>query len=304
MIKHAMTMRGALWMACAGAFSMACGAAVPPKELLDARAAYSRVEKGPAAQLAPAELDTAKQSLARAEGRFADDGDSPETRDLAYIAERKALVAQAQAGIVQATREKEAIDKDFKKAQLATIDKTRAELEAERRAKEASNAQVQRTQDEVARTKADLAKEQKAREEAEKRAAAAMASLQEIAKVKEESRGVVITLSGAVLFATGKSELLPIARDKLTDVAKAVKDQGFKEIVVEGHTDSVGSATKNEELSRQRAESVRSHLISQGIPADKIRAVGLGSSRPVAENSTAEGRANNRRVEIIVTPIK
>lgn len=310
MTKHAMTIRSALLVATA-ILSNACGAAAPPKELLDARAAYSRVEKGPAAQLAPAELDTAKQALARAEGSFNEDGDSSSTRDLAYIAERKALVAQAQAGIVQATREREEVDKDFKKTQLATLDKTKAELEAERRAKEATKAEVVRTQDEVARqkaevakTKADLEKEQKAREEAEKRAAAAMASLQEIAKVKEEARGVVITLSGSVLFATGKSDLLPIAKDKLTDVAKALKDQGFKEITVEGHTDSVGSATKNEELSRQRAESVRTHLISQGIPADKIKAVGLGPSRPVAENSTAEGRANNRRVEIVVTPIK
>ncbi|MGC4086332.1 MAG: OmpA family protein [Polyangiaceae bacterium] len=289
----------------------ACGTAIPPKELVDARSAYSRIEKGPAAQLAPAELDTAKQSLSRAEGSFQEDGDTPVTRDLAYIAERKALVAESQAGLVQAGREREEVDKDFKKTQLATIDKTKAELDAERRAKEASKAEVVRTQDEVARqkeevsrTKADLQKEQKAREDAEKRAAAAMASLQEIAKVKEEARGVVITLSGAVLFATGKSDLLPIAKDKLTDVAKAVKDQGFKEITVEGHTDSVGSATKNEELSRQRAESVRSHLISQGIPADKIKAVGLGSSRSVADNSTPDGRANNRRVEIIVTPIK
>jgi outer membrane protein OmpA-like peptidoglycan-associated protein len=304
MMKHAMNIRSALLLASVAALSNACGAAVAPKELLDARAAYARVEKGPAAQLAPAELDTAKQALARAEGSFNEDGDSAQTRDLAYVAERKAIVAQAQAGIVQATREREEIDKDFKKTQLATLDKTKAELEAERRAKEATKAEVVRTRDEVARTKADLEKEQKAREEAEKRAAAAMASLQEIAKVKEEARGVVITLSGAVLFATGKSDLLPIAKDKLTDVAKALKDQGFKEITVEGHTDSVGSATKNDELSRQRAESVRTHLISQGIPADKIKAVGLGSSRPVAENSTAEGRANNRRVEIVVTPIK
>jgi outer membrane protein OmpA-like peptidoglycan-associated protein len=274
-----------------------CGAAVPPKELVDARAAYERVAKGPAGELAPAELDTAKQSLARAEGNFRDNGDDASTRDSAYVAERKALAAEAQAGIVQAERDRDATDKELKTAQTATIDKTKAELESERRAKEASTA-------EVVRTKADLATEKKAREDAEKRAAAAMASLAEVAKVKEESRGVVITLSGAVLFATGKSDLLPIAREKLTEVAKVVKEQGFKEITVEGHTDSRGNAAKNEELSYRRADSVRQHLISQGIPADKIKAVGLGSSRPVAENESPEGRANNRRVEIVVTPEK
>jgi outer membrane protein OmpA-like peptidoglycan-associated protein len=131
-----------------------------------------------------------------------------------------------------------------------------------------------------------------------------MASLQEIAKVKEEARGMVITLSGAVLFATGKYELLPIARSKLDEVAKAVGDQGYKSILVEGHTDSVGKASDNDTLSLKRAESVRTYLISRGIPSDKIRASGLGSSRSVADNSTPDGRANNRRVEIVVEPLK
>ena len=114
---------------------------------------------------------------------------------------------------------------------------------------------------------------------------------------------VFITLSGAVLFATGKSELLPIAKQKIDEVAKALKDQGWKGLLVEGHTDSQGSAAKNQELSQARAESVRSQLISNGLPSDKIRAQGLGPSRPVADNNTAEGRANNRRVEIIVEPL-
>jgi outer membrane protein OmpA-like peptidoglycan-associated protein len=107
-----------------------------------------------------------------------------------------------------------------------------------------------------------------------------------------------------VLFATGKYELLPIARDKLDEVAKAVSDQGYKSILVEGHTDSVGKASDNETLSLKRAESVRTYLVSRGIPSDKIRAAGLGSSRPVAENGTPDGRANNRRVELVVEPLK
>jgi len=131
-----------------------------------------------------------------------------------------------------------------------------------------------------------------------------MASLQEIAKVKEESRGMVITLSGSVLFATGKYELLPIARDKLDEVAKALNDQGYKSILVEGHTDAKGSATANDSLSLKRADSVRTYLVSRGVPSDKITAQGLGSSRPVADNGTADGRANNRRVEIVVAPLK
>jgi len=257
----------------------ACGTTPPPVELLDARKAYEKASKGPAAQLAPAQLDTAKQSLAKAEASFEDEGDEPITKDLSYMAVRRAEIAEAEAGREQAERARAKIDKDYRETEL-----------------EAAEGHKQ--------TKQQLEQEKKARMAAEKQAAAAMASLNEIAKVKEESRGMVITLSGSVLFATGKSTLLPIAQDKIAEVAKALKDQGFKSILVEGHTDAQGSADKNQVLSLQRAEAVRSYLVREGIPSDKIRADGIGSARPVADNSSAEGRANNRRVEIVVEPFK
>jgi outer membrane protein OmpA-like peptidoglycan-associated protein len=273
----------------AGAGLLACGTTLPPKELVDARAAYQAAANGPAAELAPAQLDTAKQSLAKAEKSFEEEGDDPITKDLAYVAQRRTAIAVADAGRESADRSRTQADKAFREGQLEALatgktvmNKTKAELEAEKKAR---------------------ADAEKRSAEAEKKAAAAMASLAEIAKVKEESRGVVITLSGSVLFATGQSTLLPIARQKIDEVAKAVKDQGFKSLLVEGHTDAQGSVTKNNELSQARAESVRSQLMMAGIAPDKIRAQGLGSSRPVADNNTAEGRANNRRVEIVVEPL-
>ncbi len=117
-----------------------------------------------------------------------------------------------------------------------------------------------------------------------------------------KNRGVVITLSGAVLFSTGKSELMPIAKEKLNEVYKVLKDQGHPKLRIEGHTDSVGSAEENRKLSLARAESVKAHFVSQGYPADRIKTVGKGPDSPVADNGSAEGRANNRRVEIIVNP--
>jgi len=275
----------------------ACGATLPPPELVDARKAYDRASKGLAAQLAPAQLDTAKQALDKAEKSFEDQGDGVPTPDLAYIAERKAELAEATAGKAAAERDAEGADKKFKDAQLEGLDKTKAELNKERQNSEKTKAELEQE-------KKELGEEKVARAEAERKAAAAMASLQEIAKVKEEARGMVITLSGSVLFATGKYELLPIARDKLDEVAKALSDQGFKSIVVEGHTDSKGRASDNDMLSLKRADSVRSYLVSRGIPSDKITSQGLGSSRPVADNGTADGRANNRRVEIVVSPLK
>ena len=276
---------------------VACGAAVAPQELMNARTAYAKASKGPAAELAPAQLDTAKTSLDVAQRSFDNDGPSQRTKDLAYVAERRALIADAEGGREKAERERATADKDFKSTQMEGLAKTKEQLEAERRARETANS-------DVSKTKAELATEKAARAEAEKRAAAAMASLQEIAKVKEESRGVVITLSGSVLFATGKSELLPIAKSKLDQVASALINQGFKAIVVQGYTDSRGSASDNQTLSLKRAQSVREYLVTQKIPSEKISAEGQGASKPVAPNDTAEGRAENRRVEIVVTPDK
>jgi len=120
--------------------------------------------------------------------------------------------------------------------------------------------------------------------------------------VKQEARGLVITLPGGMLFASGKSTLLASSETKLDQVATALKDDevGHK-ISVEGYTDSRGSDALNQRLSTDRADSVRTYLVTKGVDSDAIAATGMGSSRPVADNRSAEGRANNRRVEIVVT---
>jgi outer membrane protein OmpA-like peptidoglycan-associated protein len=122
--------------------------------------------------------------------------------------------------------------------------------------------------------------------------------------VREESRGTVITIPGSVLFASGKSTLLPSAQIKLNAVAEALKDQDDRKIMVEGHTDSQGTEDFNMVLSQGRAQAVRDYLVSRGVPTDRITAQGYGLTRPVADNKSPEGRANNRRVEIIVETIE
>jgi len=113
---------------------------------------------------------------------------------------------------------------------------------------------------------------------------------------------MVITLSGSVLFATNKFALLPAAQERLNQVAAALLTTRERGLVVEGHTDSQGSVNYNLTLSQNRADAVRAYLVARGYNADRIQAHGIGKSRPVSDNDTAEGRANNRRVEIIVTP--
>jgi outer membrane protein OmpA-like peptidoglycan-associated protein len=282
-------------MALGALLLVGCGQAVAPKELLSARDAYANAEGGPARSLAPVQLEEAKQSLAEANRAFSEGEDDQRIRDLAYIAEQKSQIAQSRGKRQELERAKAAAGQQGEKLQVEVLD-------ARKKALRKTQAQLDEEQRTSAMTKEQLEKERQERIAVEKKLSAALHSLNEIAQVKEEKRGVVITLSGSVLFATGKHTLLPIARERLNEVAKAIKDQGFKAVVVEGHTDSRGGDAANQALSLQRAEEVRNHLISQGIPSDKIRAVGRGEEVPVADNNTAEGRANNRRVELIVTP--
>jgi outer membrane protein OmpA-like peptidoglycan-associated protein len=271
-----------------------CGAAVAPQELHNARHAYTQASQGPAAQLAPAQLDTARQGLERANMAFGSGADDAVVRDLAYIAEREVAIAVSAAALEQANRNIAKYEKDedelrrqHQRETQSELERTKQELEAQKRA--AATEREARLAVEQARA-------------AERERAAALESLVDIARVKAETRGTVITLSGSMLFGTGGHSLLPIAKEKLREVARALLEQGDSTILVEGHTDSRGSSQQNYELSLLRAREVRGYLISQGIPTSSIQAAGLGEDRPVASNDTTEGRADNRRVEIVVNP--
>ena len=125
-----------------------------------------------------------------------------------------------------------------------------------------------------------------------------------VTTIREEQEEIVITLQCAGLFASGKTDLLPIGKGELYRVATILKElSGYKSISVEGHTDSVGSANANERLSQMRANSVLRCLVDAGVASDRIAAMGKGKSVPIADNKTPEGRAKNRRVEIIVRNI-
>jgi outer membrane protein OmpA-like peptidoglycan-associated protein len=281
-----------------------CGASIPPAELTNARQAYQNASAGPAAQLVPAELHKAHEALAIAEKSFLDDPKSFRTRDLAYIADRKAKMAEALAVTAAGTATTAKANMDYQAAQTEIVKNTKEDLAAsERRGalKAEALAKEQKARlDGENRAGEQLAAEQKGRLDAEKRAADAQADLVKLAAVKEEARGLVITLSGSVLFASNKSALLPAAQNRLNQVADALLATKERKLTVEGHTDSQGSSSYNQQLSQQRADAVRSYIISRGYPSDLIQAQGIGKDRPIADNASAEGRANNRRVEIIV----
>jgi len=272
----------------------ACAATTPTPELVSARQAYDHARIDPSASLVPDSVLSAKQALDKAEAVHANDPQSDAERSFAYVAQRRAELSLSLGENARTKQQADAATQHYTELQDRLRTSAVAQLGAER-------SQVNQLGSALTQTQSGLAAETDARKAAEARAARAMESLNKIAQVKEEARGMVITLSGQVLFVTGKSELLPAARDQLDQVAKALKDQGdLKPMVVEGYTDSVGSDTNNLKLSKDRAEAVRSYLLTKGVPADKITAVGKGKANPVASNDTPDGRANNRRVEIVV----
>ncbi|MFP2911581.1 OmpA family protein, partial [Pyxidicoccus sp. 3LFB2] len=383
------------WKALVGATALVavgCASGPPPRELLDARAAYEDLATSPEARERPEDVAEAREALLQAEREYDRSKDSPRARSLAYVALRKAETAdalgsadlwarrQAEARasleqsqayqrqrveseldaarqqLAQAERERqEALAQQQRASQMAQSQQAEAErlrADAQRRQQEAERlrAQAQQRQTEAqqlasetsrrqaeeqrrmqaeaeaqrlaqqnqelqqraaqleserqARAQAEqqVQAERQARLEAEKKATEALTRLDETAKdlkVREEERGLVLTLSGSVLFASGAVDLLPAARDRLSEVADVLKETK-NPLLIEGHTDSQGADAFNEDLSYRRAERVREFLTSRGVPADRINVRGLGEYRPVANNGTPEGRANNRRVEIII----
>jgi outer membrane protein OmpA-like peptidoglycan-associated protein len=274
--------------------ALACSQTGPTPALIDARRAYDTARASSAASYAPSRLLEAEQALARAERAHEDDAGSEQERSYAYVAQRRAELAVIYGAYERDRREQALSEQAYRERQDALRRQAEGTAENTQRA-------LDDTRKNLATTRSDLNQEQQARMKAESQAAAALASLDQLARVKEEARGTVITLDGSVLFVSGKADLLPIAQKKLDDVAKALNDIDERQkIVIEGHTDSNGNDAFNLQLSQQRADAVRNYLIQRGMKAERVQAVGKGETQPVAGNETPEGRANNRRVEIVV----
>jgi len=137
---------------------------------------------------------------------------------------------------------------------------------------------------------------------AERRASEALDRLAGLVTIRHEKRGAVITMSNDRLVESGQSALTTSGQYSLRELAVGLRDQGGHVILIQGYTDSMGTAAVNEALSLRRAEAVRDYLSTQGVAAESMRAEGFGAKRPVAHNGTADGRAQNRRIEIVIAP--
>jgi len=123
------------------------------------------------------------------------------------------------------------------------------------------------------------------------------------AEVYKQGNRLIIRLR-AIQFPVGQAVIMPDNYGLLSKVQRAIRTFGEPDVVIEGHTDTTGSDEINEHLSQQRAESVRQYLVAnKTLPEEKIVAVGYGSKRPLASNATEEGRAINRRIDVVISPM-
>ena len=233
-------------------------------------------------------VEFANAELTQADAYIQDLADaSPDLIEPEQIEEAERLLARAERAAQRRSsreprREVVIVEEDEEARQEAWEARSEAE-----RAQAAANEERERA------LAAEMEAEQERAENARLRAELGQA------QTRETERGIVLTL-GDVLFAVGKSDLKPGATRTLDKLVAAMRRDRETVVTIEGHTDSTGKRAYNVELSKRRANAVRSYLTSKGVAPQRLKASGLGPDFPVATNATAAGRQQNRRVEVIV----
>lgn len=260
----------------------ACATAPKSSPLIeDARARIDGVAADPLArEAASASIAAAEQDLKRAQQALAEREPRATVDHYAYLANRNAEIAAEQVG---ERRARLAVDQ-------GEADRQRVLLEA--RTREAERAKVDADR---ARAQADAARAEalSATADAEK-----LRSELTALQARPTERGMVLTL-GDVLFDTARSDLKPGAMPTIERLADFMREHPAYQLLIEGHTDSRGDDAYNLQLSERRAEAVRAALVSRGLASERVRVRALGESFPVASNDSADGRQQNRRVEVV-----
>jgi outer membrane protein OmpA-like peptidoglycan-associated protein len=289
-------------------------------QLERARSTYSQVKSDRSVEaFAPIPFAEAGKALQAAEQAKS----AEEMTQLAYIAEKRAEIARANAEGKMAERELEKMGRETsdmiaeKRTQEARMAKNEAEqakamaaAESERAARAKAEADQARTLAEeearrAGRAKAEADQARMAAQAEAERAARAKAEADQLTKemadlkAKQTERGIVLTM-GEVLFATGKSELSAQAMLSVDKLAEFLQKHPNRNVLIEGHTDTTGSDELNMTLSQKRADAVKEALAGKGVSEGRITAKGYGKKFPVASNDTPAGRSQNRRVEVII----
>jgi outer membrane protein OmpA-like peptidoglycan-associated protein len=251
-----------------------------PVALVQAERAMALANSYDAGSVNPKAMEEAKLTLTQAENSATGGGSSKAVTDYS-----RRTVALASEAMRDYGRKLEADEAARKKAELESTQMTVVQLREAQKKLEADQAKLLADQAALKQERDDLAK----------RLTSSMASIME---TRESARGAVMSLPG-ISFETGKAVLKPSAQltlAKLAGIAQVFPDFNMR---VEGYTDSTGQAKTNEALSEARAKAVYDFLRSQGVAESRLAYQGLGPANPVADNATADGRAKNRRVEIV-----
>jgi outer membrane protein OmpA-like peptidoglycan-associated protein len=248
------------------------------------------------AQAAAAAREAKARADADAEAKRRADAEA--ARAQAEQARMQAEQARAQAEQAKAEAER------MKQEALAAAQEAARQKDAAEKAKAEAVAQQQVLSAETDKARAAAAQSESLRQQAEREKqelrARLLQQLNSILATRDSARGLIANMSD-VLFRSGSFELLSGARERLAKVSGIVLAYPSLHVAVEGHTDSVGGDEYNQELSERRAQSVRDYFVQQGIPSNAIEARGFGKSEPIASNDTAEGRQQNRRVELVLS---
>jgi len=204
--------------------------------------------------------------------------------------------AEADAAAATAQQKQHAAQAESDQNRAAAADANEAAANAQQGEKD---AEAQSDRDRAAAASSDQQLQQAVQDREELRAKLLL-QFNAILATRDTARGLVVNLSD-VLFDTGKYTLRPLAREKLAKISGIVLAYPDLRLAIEGNTDSVGGDAMNQTLSEQRAEAVRDYLAQQNIPMTSMTAQGFGKTQPVATNDTAEGRQENRRVEMVVS---
>lgn len=253
-------------------------------ELEVARSAVQQVESIPdAGKYAADEVTAAHDALREADRLAAERESRDEIRQAAYLAKRHADIAAEQISRGKAEE----------RTAAANAERQRVLLQAREQEAAAARQEAERAQQQAEQTAQDAQRNAAMLEER-------LRELQSELQAKQTDRGLVLTL-GDVLFDTGQANLKPGAMSTVDRLAEFLNQAPDRSVTIEGHTDSVGADGYNMTLSENRANSVKAALVGEGVPADRIVAVGKGEAMPVASNDNAAGRQQNRRVEIIIS---
>jgi outer membrane protein OmpA-like peptidoglycan-associated protein len=269
----------------------ACVATPRHNDMLEhARVEVSSAQSNPyVAGEARADLVTAVAALNQGDALLKEGKPVMEVDHQAYIAERFALAAQRGADF--AVSEKSIADANNRRNKVLLAAREQETVRANER------ADTRTLEANAARSDAQMSAEQAAA--AQQRAQELESALADL-QAKKTDRGLVITL-GDVLFATGRADLKSGARRSLEKLSAFLHEYPQRSVQIEGFTDSVGTDDYNQGLSERRAGAVRDALTSMGISGDRIQTRGLGKSSPVADNESATGRQQNRRVEVVIS---